>query len=80
MISGTVELHLRECYLAMPLEVMSDEYLLILTWVVITPFDWLNEVTDLRHNAFTTSSSSNKTASAFRLFGCLFAIKSANNA
>ena len=39
-----------------------------------------NDITDLRHNAFAMSASSNKTASAFHLFRCLFAIKSANNA
>ena len=42
-------------------------------------FDWLNDVTDLRHNAFATSASSSKAASDFHLFRCLFALRSANN-
>ena len=43
-------------------------------------FDWLNDIMDLCHNAFVTSASSNKTASALHFFCCLFAIKFANNA
>ena len=39
-----------------------------------------NDGTESRHNAFLTSASLNKTASAFHLFRCLFAIKSADNA
>ena len=62
------------------LEELSEDDWLLLTLTVIQCFDWLNDVTDLRHNAFATSASLNKTASAYHLFHCLFAIKSANNA
>ena len=51
-------------------------WLMVALTVITTVFDWLNDVTDIRHNAL----SSNKTASVFYLFHCLFAIKSANNA
>ena len=43
-------------------------------------FDWLNDVTDLHHNAFVMSASKNKIVSAFHLFHCIFSIKSAYNA
>ena len=52
----------------------------ILAFAVIKTFEWSNEGTESLHNAFLTSASSNKTASAFHLFRCLLAIKSANNA
>ena len=45
----------------------------ILTLAVITTFDWLNNVANLRHNAFATSASSNKSAFVFYLFESLFA-------
>ena len=75
-----MELRLRKCYHAVLLEAISEEDRLILTLTVITMFRLVKDVTDLRHNAFATSANTNKTASAFRLFRCLFAIESANNA
>ena len=76
MISGPVE-RLRECYRAMTSEALSEEdWLIVALTVITTVFDWLNDVTDIRHNAL----SLNKTASVFYLFHYLFAIKYANNA
>ena len=43
-------------------------------------FDWLNDVTNLRHNTFTMSASSNKIEPAFHLLRCLFASESVKNA
>ena len=74
-----VELCLHECYQEMPLEAISEEDCLILTLTLIC-FDWLNDITDLRRNAFATSAGLNKPVSSFHLFRCIFAIKSANNA
>ena len=73
-------MRLRECYQNMALEAISEEDWLILTLTVITKFRLINDVTELRHNAFATSDSSNKPASAFHLFRCLFAIKYIDNA
>ena len=73
-------MRLRECYQAMPLEAISEENWLILTLIEIKMSRLVNDVTDLRHNALATSANSNKPASAFHLFRCFFAIKSANNA
>ena len=70
-----VELPLRECYQMMPLEAVSEEDWLLLTLSVIAV---LNDITNLRHNAFAMSSGWNKIVSAFHLFRCLFTIKSAN--
>ena len=58
----------------MALDAISEEDWLILMLTVIT-FRLVNDdVTNLRHNAFATSVSSNKTVSAFHLFRCLFAL------
>ena len=40
----------------------------ILTLVVITIFNWLNDVADLRHHATASSTSSDKKAYYFHLF------------
>ena len=53
---------------------MNIGYIMALT--VITMFDWLNDVANLRHNSFATSSSSEKTAFAFDFFDVLYALKS----
>ena len=50
------ELRLGKCFQAMPLEAISEE-----DWL-LTMFIWLNDVTDLRQNAFATSASSDKTS------------------
>ena len=47
---------------------------------VITLFEWLNGVTDLGHNAFTTSASWNKSVFDFHLFDPLFMLKSDDDA
>ena len=69
MLSVTPELAISE----------EDWLILALTMITVQRFDWLNDVTDLRHNAFAMSASWNKSVSAFHLFHCIFAIKSASN-
>ena len=43
-------------------------------------FCWLNDVTNLRHNAFAMSASLDKTAFAFHFFDTLYILKSCNDA
>ena len=45
-----------------------------MTSIVITTFDWLNDVIELRHNAIATSASSDKTAFLFHLFVSLYTL------
>ena len=52
----------------------------ILTLTVITMFDELNDVTNLRHNAFTTTASSDKKAFGFHFFDAFHVLKSCNDA
>ena len=47
---------------------------------VITTFDWLTYITDLRNKAFVASATSNKTALTFYLFDAHYAFKSSNDA
>ena len=49
-------------------------YILILA--VITMFDWLNDVNNLRNNAFAQSATLNKTGFNFQLFDALYLLKS----
>ena len=53
----------------MLLEAVSEEDWLILALSVITTFDWLNDVTDLRHNA-----SANKIALLFTCFAVMLSL------
>lgn len=52
-------------------------YMLTLTMIM---FDWLNDITNLIHNAFATSAKSHKTAFGFHFFDFLHALKSYNGA
>ena len=63
---------MRKCYQAMPLEAIAKEDWRILTLTVITKFGWLNDFTDLPHDAFVTSATSNKNVSPVHLLPCLF--------
>ena len=51
----------------MPVEAISENGF-ILTLTVITTFDWLNDVANLRHNTFPMSTSPDETAFAFDFF------------
>ena len=67
----TLELRLRECYQAVPLKEISEIVRLhtsVGSEIIVLLF---NDVTDLRHKAFTTSINSDKTAFAFHLFDSL---------
>ena len=80
MISGHCRTAFARMLSEMPTDALSEEDWLILRLTMITAFRLFNYVIDLCRNAFGMSASSNKTVSAFHLFHCLFAIKSANNA
>ena len=52
----------------MPLEAVSEEDWLPFDADRDKKFDWLNDVANLRHYAFATSASSDKTAFAFHFW------------
>ena len=68
MISGHCRTALAPMFQIMLLEAISEEDWLILTLAVMTTIQLVNDFTDLRHNAFVTSASSDKMVSAFHLF------------
>ena len=71
MISCFVELCLHESYQVMPLEAISVGSCLH-TLAVKTMFDWLKDLMDFRHKAFTMSAGFNKIAYDFHLFDTLY--------
>ena len=52
----------------------------ILTPALMTTFNWLNDGTNLHHNAFTQSARSEKTVFAFHFFDAPNTLKSRNDA
>ena len=79
----TFELRLRESYQVMPLEANSEEdwFIMMLAVMTMIPrFDWLNDVTNSRHNVFATSASADKTAFSFHFTDVLRVLKSCNDA
>ena len=80
VIPGQCRTDLREYYQGVPLEAISEEDWLILKLTVITTFQLVKKCHQFTSLHIHEVACSNKTASAFPLFCCLFAIKFSNNA
>ena len=80
MITKRIACHRRtvlaQFYLVVPLEAIFEDDWLHTNVAVITTFNWLNDITNLLHNAFMTSVISSKTVFDFHLIDILYALKS----